>query len=268
MASAIDGLVAGAADRSATGRASGRPSRPAPPVEDPGDRGTAERVQHDVAAVEVVVTQHGPAAGRRRHGEPPLGPPKTLESGHQDVGVSGSSPGESIGAGDVQDFRMDGRTAPVRRRLACATAPRAVAATGSLPGASGTTRSISASTAASRSSSSSEPTGPSCRRRLSARGYGYQPGMRIGYFLSSEEYTPTELVRQAKLAEDAGFDALWISDHFHPWNDDQGESGFVWSVIGAVVPGLPRCRSRRRSPARPCGSIRRSSPRPRPRRRC
>ena len=58
--------------------------------------------------------------------------------------------------------------------------------------------------------------------------------MRIGYFLSSEEYTPTELVRQAKLAEDAGFDALWISDHFHPWNDAQGESGFVWSVIGAV----------------------------------
>jgi len=58
--------------------------------------------------------------------------------------------------------------------------------------------------------------------------------MRIGYFLSSEEYSPTELVRQARLAEDAGFDALWISDHFHPWNDAQGESGFVWSVIGAV----------------------------------
>jgi G6PDH family F420-dependent oxidoreductase len=36
------------------------------------------------------------------------------------------------------------------------------------------------------------------------------------------------------MAADAGFDALWISDHFHPWNDEQGQSPFVWSVIGAV----------------------------------
>ena len=58
--------------------------------------------------------------------------------------------------------------------------------------------------------------------------------MRIGYFLSSEEFGPRELVRQARMAEDAGFDGLWISDHFHPWNDEQGHSGFVWSTIGAV----------------------------------
>src|SRR6476659_2099929 len=58
--------------------------------------------------------------------------------------------------------------------------------------------------------------------------------MRIGYFLSSEEATPADLVKQAKLAEQAGFDALWISDHYHPWNDEQGQSPFVWSVIGAV----------------------------------
>jgi G6PDH family F420-dependent oxidoreductase len=57
---------------------------------------------------------------------------------------------------------------------------------------------------------------------------------RYGYFLSSEEYTPASLVQQAKLAEQAGFDALWISDHFHPWLDEQGQSGFVWSVIGAL----------------------------------
>jgi Luciferase-like monooxygenase len=57
---------------------------------------------------------------------------------------------------------------------------------------------------------------------------------RFGYFLSSEKYDPGELVRQARLAEQAGFDALWISDHFHPWLDDQGESGFVWSVIRAI----------------------------------
>jgi G6PDH family F420-dependent oxidoreductase len=58
--------------------------------------------------------------------------------------------------------------------------------------------------------------------------------MAIGYFLSSEEHSPRELVRQAKLAEEAGFDALWISDHYHPWIDAQGQSPFVWSVIGAV----------------------------------
>ena len=58
--------------------------------------------------------------------------------------------------------------------------------------------------------------------------------MRIGYFLSCEEYTPAELVEQAKAAADAGFEALWISDHFHPWNNEQGNSPFVWSVIGAI----------------------------------
>jgi G6PDH family F420-dependent oxidoreductase len=59
--------------------------------------------------------------------------------------------------------------------------------------------------------------------------------MKIGYFLSCEEYGPHELVRQARLAEEAGFHGLWISDHFHPWNDAQGESSFVWSVIGALA---------------------------------
>jgi G6PDH family F420-dependent oxidoreductase len=64
---------------------------------------------------------------------------------------------------------------------------------------------------------------------------------RLGYFLSSEEYDPASLIRQAKLAEQAGFEALWISDHFHPWLDEQGQSSFVWSVIGAIsqVTDLP-----------------------------
>ncbi len=62
--------------------------------------------------------------------------------------------------------------------------------------------------------------------------------MKIGYFLSCEEYGPAELMDQARWAEQAGFDALWISDHFHPWNDEQGQSPFVWSMIGALSPGL------------------------------
>jgi len=56
----------------------------------------------------------------------------------------------------------------------------------------------------------------------------------FGYFLSCEEYTPAELIEQARLADEAGFEALWISDHYHPWNDEQGQSPFVWSIIGAL----------------------------------
>ena len=59
--------------------------------------------------------------------------------------------------------------------------------------------------------------------------------MQIGCFLSCEEFGPRDLVEQAKRAEQAGFHALWISDHYHPWNDAQGHSAFVWSVIGAIA---------------------------------
>ncbi|MEU0057130.1 TIGR03557 family F420-dependent LLM class oxidoreductase [Streptomyces sp. NPDC006334] len=55
-----------------------------------------------------------------------------------------------------------------------------------------------------------------------------------GYFLSTEEHGPADLIEQARMAEQAGFQALWISDHYHPWNDAQGQSPFVWSVIGAL----------------------------------
>jgi G6PDH family F420-dependent oxidoreductase len=58
--------------------------------------------------------------------------------------------------------------------------------------------------------------------------------MRIGCFLSSEEHGPGALVEQARRAQEAGFHALWISDHFHPWIDEQGHSPFVWSTIGAI----------------------------------
>ena len=63
----------------------------------------------------------------------------------------------------------------------------------------------------------------------------------IGFFLSCEQFSPKELIDQAKRAEAAGFDRLWISDHFHPWNDQQGQSAFVWGVIGALsqVTSLP-----------------------------
>jgi G6PDH family F420-dependent oxidoreductase len=59
--------------------------------------------------------------------------------------------------------------------------------------------------------------------------------MKLGYFLSCEEWGPNELVELAVKANDAGFEGLWISDHYHPWNDEQGHSPFVWSVIGAIA---------------------------------
>jgi G6PDH family F420-dependent oxidoreductase len=59
--------------------------------------------------------------------------------------------------------------------------------------------------------------------------------MKLGFFLSCEEYGPAELIAQAGAAEQAGFQGLWISDHYHPWNHEQGESAFVWSVIGALA---------------------------------
>ena len=57
----------------------------------------------------------------------------------------------------------------------------------------------------------------------------------FGIFLSSEDNGPRALVQQAQLAEQAGFEAVTISDHFHPWMDAQGESPFVWSVIGGIA---------------------------------
>ena len=58
--------------------------------------------------------------------------------------------------------------------------------------------------------------------------------MKIGYFLSSEEFGPHDQIEQARMAEEAGFEALWISDHYHPWVEAQGQSPFVWSVIGGL----------------------------------
>ena len=65
----------------------------------------------------------------------------------------------------------------------------------------------------------------------------------IGYFLSSEEHPGSELVTAAAQAEQAGFTAAWISDHFHPWLDEQGHSPFVWSVLGGIAQATYRTRS-------------------------
>ena len=64
----------------------------------------------------------------------------------------------------------------------------------------------------------------------------------FGYALSSEEHGPRELVANARRAEEAGFEFAMISDHFHPWTDAQGQSPFVWSVIGGIALATERLR--------------------------
>ena len=64
--------------------------------------------------------------------------------------------------------------------------------------------------------------------------------MQIGYHLSSEEHPPGALVRHAVAAEAAGFEHMSISDHFHPWGEDQGHSPSVWVVLGALLNATER----------------------------
>jgi alkanesulfonate monooxygenase SsuD/methylene tetrahydromethanopterin reductase-like flavin-dependent oxidoreductase (luciferase family) len=57
---------------------------------------------------------------------------------------------------------------------------------------------------------------------------------KLGYTLSSEEFDAPSLAAQAERAERAGFSFASVSDHFHPWVDEQGESPFVWGTLGAI----------------------------------
>ena len=66
--------------------------------------------------------------------------------------------------------------------------------------------------------------------------------MHVGYALSSEEHAPHALIDQAAAAEKAGFEFALISDHFHPWIDEQGESPFVWTVLGAIAERTQKLR--------------------------
>lgn len=59
--------------------------------------------------------------------------------------------------------------------------------------------------------------------------------MKFAWLCSHESYQPEELVEQAVAAEKAGFDAVFASDHFHPWVDDTSAAGFVWSWFGSVA---------------------------------
>lgn len=57
----------------------------------------------------------------------------------------------------------------------------------------------------------------------------------FAYFCGHEQWQPEQLVRHAVLAEEAGFAYIVVSEHFHPWVDDVGASGFAFSTIGAIA---------------------------------
>jgi len=62
----------------------------------------------------------------------------------------------------------------------------------------------------------------------------------LGYKLSSEEQSAIDLVRYAQMAQDAGFGFALVSDHYHPWTSRQGQSPFVWTVLGAIAHATQR----------------------------
>jgi G6PDH family F420-dependent oxidoreductase len=66
--------------------------------------------------------------------------------------------------------------------------------------------------------------------------------VEIGYALSCEEHRPNDLIRYARRAEEIGFTFALISDHYHPWVERQGQSPFVWSVIGGIAQTTQRLR--------------------------
>lgn len=57
----------------------------------------------------------------------------------------------------------------------------------------------------------------------------------IGYHASHEQFAPSDLLRWTRMAEAAGFDAVNCSDHFHPWSERQGQSGFSFAWLGAAM---------------------------------
>ena len=59
--------------------------------------------------------------------------------------------------------------------------------------------------------------------------------LSFGYTLSAEEHAPRDLVARGRRAEEAGFDFVSVSDHFHPWISAQGHSPLVWSVLGGIA---------------------------------
>jgi G6PDH family F420-dependent oxidoreductase len=62
----------------------------------------------------------------------------------------------------------------------------------------------------------------------------------FGYTMMTEQSPPDQLVRDLQMAEEAGFGFSVISDHYQPWLDSQGHSGYAWSILGAAAQATER----------------------------
>jgi coenzyme F420-dependent glucose-6-phosphate dehydrogenase len=58
--------------------------------------------------------------------------------------------------------------------------------------------------------------------------------LKLGFKASAEQFAPGELLEYAVLAEDVGFDSVWISDHFQPWRHTGGHAPFSLAWLGAL----------------------------------
>lgn len=58
---------------------------------------------------------------------------------------------------------------------------------------------------------------------------------KFAYFCGHEQWQPEDLVEHAVLAEKSGFDMAVVSEHFHPWVDDESAAGFAFSTMGAMA---------------------------------
>jgi G6PDH family F420-dependent oxidoreductase len=63
---------------------------------------------------------------------------------------------------------------------------------------------------------------------------------QFGYTMMCEQARPDQLVRDVRQAEEAGFDFSVISDHYQPWLESQGHSGYAWSILGAAAQATER----------------------------
>ena len=61
------------------------------------------------------------------------------------------------------------------------------------------------------------------------------PKLRVGYWAGQEQHDPDTLLKYARQAEVVGFDIIITSDHFHPWRDSSGHSGFPWVWLAAAA---------------------------------
>jgi coenzyme F420-dependent glucose-6-phosphate dehydrogenase len=58
--------------------------------------------------------------------------------------------------------------------------------------------------------------------------------LRLGYKASAEQFGPRDLLDFAIAAEDAGFDSVFVSDHFQPWRHTGGHAPFSFAWMGAL----------------------------------